>query len=164
MAEREQPSAATDTPQNGSSGGAGEGDVSPKHVTAHIEKDTGFPAKRRGVVRREIPPPQFDNPFNERRGKCPWRTSLMAAFLFSIGVIFLSAGLWKWFNSDDRSGAIAMITLGSLSAFGVVAVVVAVGPPHACLNDNPGCWSAFDGAMKTCCDARPAFFFFFFFF
>ena len=137
MAEREQPSAATDTPQNGSSGGAGEGDVSPKHVTAHIEKDTGFPAKRRGVVRREIPPPQFDNPFNERRGKCPWRTSLMAAFLFSVGVIFLTAGLWKWFNSDDRSGAIAMITLGSLSEFLIRIFALLLLATQCCLRLRP---------------------------
>ena len=84
------------------------------HVSAQIKK-------KKHVVRRSIPP-RIDNPFNDRRDKCPWRTSLMAAFLFSVGVIFLTAGLWKWFNTDDRKGAIAMITLGSLSAFFVGVV------------------------------------------
>lgn len=80
------------------------------NVSAQIKKRAD-----KTVVRREIPHPKWNNPLNDRRGKFPWRTCLMAVFLFSVGVTFLSAGLWKWYSTSDRSGAIAMITLGSIS-------------------------------------------------
>ena len=84
------------------------------NVSAQIKKN-GSSSKYK--VRRDTKQNRFDNPFNDRRNKCPWRTSLMAAFLFTVGVVFLSVGLWQWFNTDDRSGAIAMMTLGSISSY-----------------------------------------------
>eukprot|EP00750_Incisomonas_marina_P018037 INCI2684.5.p2 GENE.INCI2684.5~~INCI2684.5.p2 ORF type:complete len:107 (-),score=6.62 INCI2684.5:27-347(-) len=102
------------------------------NVSAQIKKNPSTAATTRSrtasnTTRVRRPLPNFENPFNDERNKCPWRTSLMAAFLFTVGVTFLTAGLWKWFNSDDRKGAIAMMTLGSISTF----------PDLVCRGDHP---------------------------